>query len=113
MSFLLTSHNWITAIGIHHYLIISVLVFSLGIAIILTKRNAIAMLMGIELILNAACLNFVAFAQFGNSGSIGQAAAIFIIVIAAAEAAVALAIILSAYRRFNLVTMDKIDKMRE
>lgn len=104
---------FLTQIGLQHYLILSVLLFSIGIAIILTRRNAIAILMGIELVLNAACLNFVAFSYFGQTGTSGQAIALFIIIIAAAEAAVALAIILNVFRVLNVITVDQVDKMRE
>lgn len=105
--------SFLTQIGLQHYLLVSILVFSLGVAVILTRRNAIAVLMGIELVLNAACLNFVAFSHFGKDGAHGQAIALFVIIIAAAEAAVALAIILNVYRVFDLITVDKLDKMRE
>jgi NADH-quinone oxidoreductase subunit K len=105
--------NWLTDIGLTHYLTVSVVIFSLGIAVILAKRNAIAILMGIELLLNAACLNFVAFSHFGNGAQSGQVVAVFIIVIAAAEAAVALAIIVCVYRMFNLIAVDQIAKMKE
>lgn len=105
--------SWFTHISLQHFLIISVVVFGLGIAIILTRRNAIAVLMGIELVLNASCLNFVAFAHYGDGGQHGQIIALFVIVIAAAEAAVALAIILNVYRVFNVISIDQLDKMRE
>jgi NADH-quinone oxidoreductase subunit K len=70
-------------------------------------------LMGIELILNAANINFVAFSKFGNLGLNGQIIALFVIILAAAEAAIALAIVLNIYKTFNNVNVDEIDKLRE
>jgi len=70
-------------------------------------------LMGIELILNSANINFIAFARFGNFGFDGQLIALFIIILAAAEAAIALAIILNIYKNFSTVNVDEIDKLKE
>jgi NADH-quinone oxidoreductase subunit K len=70
-------------------------------------------LMGIELILNAANINFIAFARFGNFGFHGQLAALFVIILAAAESAIALAIVLNIYKNFSNVNVDEIDEMRE
>lgn len=70
-------------------------------------------LMGIELILNAANINFVAFSKFGNFGFQGQAMALFVIVLAAAEAAVALAIVLNIYKTFNNVNVDEINRLKD
>ena len=81
-----------------HYLIVSVFLLSCGVYTALTSKNAVRFLMGIELILNAAGLNFVAFARFAEGGLSGQLITIFLIIIAASEAAVALAIILNIYR---------------
>ena len=78
-----------------------------------TTKNAVMVLMGIELILNAANINFVAFARFGSFGFNGQIMALFIIVLAAAEAAVALAIVLNIYKTFATVNVDEIDKLKE
>lgn len=69
--------------------------------------------MGIELILNSANINFIAFARFGNFGFQGQMIALFVIVLAAAEAAIALAIVLNIYKNFATVNVDEIDKLRE
>ena len=85
-------------ITLHSYLIISALVFVLGLLAILTKRNAISILMGVELILNAANINFVAFSRFTDVQMNGVMIALFVFVIAVAEAAVALAIVLNIYR---------------
>jgi NADH-quinone oxidoreductase subunit K len=70
-------------------------------------------LMGIELILNAANLNFIAFARYGNFGFQGQLMALFVIVLAAAEAAIALAIVLNIYKVFSNVNVDEIDRLKE
>ena len=70
-------------------------------------------LMGVELILNAANINFVAFARFGNFGLSGQLTALFVIVLAAAEAAIALAIVLNIYKTFANVNVDEISNLKE
>jgi len=90
------------------FLLVSSLLFCLGIFTVLTRRNAIGILMGIELVLNAAGLNFVAFSRFGSefqSGNPlnGQVFTLFVIAIAAAEVAVALAIVLSLYSRLKTI----------
>lgn len=89
-------------IPIQHFLFISALLFSIGIAIVLTKKNTILILMGIELIFNAANINLVAFGQ-NDPNLKGQLFALFIILIAACESAVALAIILNLYRHFKSI----------
>lgn len=99
-------------IGLTHYLIISAALFSLGVMAVLTRKNAVNVLMGVELILNAANLNLVAFSRFTTATLDGQLFAIFIIVIAAAEAAVALAIVLSMYRLLKTVNLDKADSLK-
>jgi NADH-quinone oxidoreductase subunit K len=99
-------------VGLNHFLVVSSILFSFGIFGIITRKNAVMVLMGIELILNAANINFVAFARFGNYGFNGQIMALFVIVLAAAEAAVALAIVLNIYRTFTNVN-DEIDKLKE
>lgn len=96
-----------------HFLVVSTLLFSLGIYGIVTRKNAIMVLMGIELILNASNINFVAFARFGNFGLEGQLYALFVIVLAAAEAAIALAIVLNVYKTFVNVNVDEIDQLRD
>jgi NADH-quinone oxidoreductase subunit K len=102
-----------TNIGLYHFLVLSSLLFSLGVFGIITRRNAVMVLMGIELILNSANINFIAFARFGNFGFQGQMVALFVIVLAAAEAAIALAIVLNIYKNFATVNVDEIDKLRE
>jgi NADH-quinone oxidoreductase subunit K len=100
-------------IGLNHFLIISVLLFSMGLFGIITRRNAVMVLMGVELILNSANINFIAFSKFGNFGYNGQAMALFIIVLAAAEAAIALAIVLNIYKTFSTVNVDEIDRLKD
>jgi NADH-quinone oxidoreductase subunit K len=99
-------------IGLSHYLVISAALFSLGIMGVLTRKNAVNVLMGIELILNSANLNLVAFSRFSAGNLNGQIFAVFIIVIAAAEAAVALAIVLSMYRLLKSVNLDQADTLK-
>jgi NADH:ubiquinone oxidoreductase subunit K len=100
-------------IPLSHYLILSAILFSVGIFGALTRRNAVAILMSIELMLNAANLSFVAFARYLPQTQLqGQVFAIFVIAIAAAEAAVALAIVLGLYRNFKTVNVDEINLMK-
>jgi NADH:ubiquinone oxidoreductase subunit K len=100
-------------VGLNHYLTVSALVFGLGVIVIISRRNAIAVLMGIELLLNAASLNFVAFSKFVSPDPIaGQIVAIFIIVLAAAEAALALAIVLNIFNNLNTVDVPEARSLR-
>jgi NADH-quinone oxidoreductase subunit K len=99
--------------GLIHFLIISGLLFTLGLFAVLTRRNAVMVLMGIELILNAANINFVAFSRYITSSLDGHIVAVFVIILAAAEAAIALAIILNIYQNFNTVNVDEINKLKE
>jgi NADH-quinone oxidoreductase subunit K len=99
-------------IGLGHYLIVSAALFSLGIMCVLTRKNAVNVLMGIELILNSANLNLVAFSRYSAGNLSGQIFAIFIIVVAAAEAAIALAIVLSMYRIVKSVNLDRADTLK-
>lgn len=100
-------------VGLNHYLVVSTLLFSMGIYAIVTRKNAIMVLMGVELILNAANINFIAFTRFGNFGLQGHLIALFIIVLAAAEAAIALAIVLNIYKTLSTVNIDEIDKLKD
>ncbi len=99
-------------IGIGHYLVIGAALFSLGILCILTRKNAVSVLMGVELMLNSANVNLVAFSKFSSGDISGQIFAVFVIVVAAAEAAVALAIILSMYRILKSVELDRADTLK-
>jgi NADH-quinone oxidoreductase subunit K len=99
-------------IGLSHFLIISAALFSLGIMAVFTRKNAVNVLMGIELILNSANLNLVAFSRYSAGNWNGQVFAIFVIVVAAAEAAVGLAIVLSMYRILKSVNLDRADTLK-
>ncbi|MBP1600512.1 MAG: nuoK [Acidobacteria bacterium] len=99
-------------IGLTHYLVISAALFSLGIMCVLTRKNAVSVLMGIELILNSANLNLVAFSRFTSGNLDGQVFAVFTIIVAAAEVAVALAIVLSMYRMLRSVNLDRADTLK-
>ena len=100
-------------VGLTHFLVISVILFSLGMYGVITRKNAIMVLMGIELILNSANINFIAFAKFGNFGFQGQVMALFVIVLAAAEAAIALAIVINIYKTITNINVDEIDSLRD
>ena len=101
-------------IGLGHYLGVAAILFSLGVAVVLTRRNAIAVLCGLELMLNAAGVNFVAFNRFSAPGRVdGQIFTIFIITLAAAEAATALAIVLNIYHALNTIRVDEFDSMHD
>ena len=95
------------SVNLHHYLILSALLFVTGLYTILTRKNAVSILMGIELVLNAAGINFVAFTRYAGRDMGGMVFTIFIIVLAAAEAAIALAIIMSIYRNNASVDVDE------
>ncbi len=123
-------------IGLTHFLVVSFLLLAAGISTMLTNRNAIGILIGVELVLNAASINFVAFNHYGwpevaparamaglgpavsetaaTAAPVidGQMFAIFIIVLAAAEAAVALAIFLNFYNNFSTIDVERADQLR-
>jgi len=105
--------QWLQNPGLNHFLILSGLLFSLGVFAVITRKNAIMVLMGIELILNSANINFIAFSRFSTGTFDGQVIAIFVIILAAAEAAIALAIVLNIYQNFNTVNVDEINKLRD
>lgn len=96
------------------YLLVSALLFCIGLAGALTRRNAIMVLIGIELMLNAANLNFIAFWRFSEHPETmtGLMFALFSIAIAAAEAAVGLALIITIYRHFRTANVDKVEEMK-
>jgi len=93
-------------ISLSSYLFVSFALFASGLVVILAKKNIIAMMLGIELLLNSAALNFVAYTRFANHNLDGHIVALFIIIIAAAEAAVGLAIVI---RFFQLKESTHID----
>ena len=100
-------------IGLNHYLLIGAVLFVCGAVCMATKRNAIGVLIGVELVLNGANINFVAFARFNPTFALeGQMFALFTIVLAAAEAAVALAIVLNFYNNHNTVDVDAAEELK-
>ena len=100
-------------VGLTHYLLLGALLFVCGAVCMATKRNAIGVLMGVELVLNGATVNFVAFAHYNPAFEIeGQIFALFVIVMAAAEAAVALAIVLNFYNNHTTVDVDTAEELK-
>jgi NADH-quinone oxidoreductase subunit K len=100
-------------IPIAHFLYLAAILFSLGLFGVLTRKNALSVLMGVELMLNAVNINFLAFGKYWGPQSLpGQVFVVFVITIAAAEAAVALAIIISIYRQWRSVNVDEIHQLR-
>src|SRR5579871_2141902 len=99
---------------LHHFLLVSALLFAIGLAGALSRRNAIIVLIGIELMLNAANLNFIAFWRYGPNPEAlaGIMFVIFSIAVAAAEAAVGLALIIAVYRHFKTTNLDQIHSMK-
>lgn len=100
------------ALGLQHFLVLGAVLFCLGLFCVLTRRNAIGILMGIELILNSANLNYVAFARYNGGAYDGQIFAVFVIMLAAAEAAVGLAIVLGIYQGFETIEVEATDRLR-
>jgi NADH-quinone oxidoreductase subunit K len=102
-----------TPIGLNHYLLLGAILFVCGALCMANKRNAIGVLMGVELVLNGANINFVAFARYNPTFEIeGQIFALFIIVLAAAEAAIALAIVLNFYNNHMTVDVDSAEELK-
>lgn len=103
-------------VTVSHYLVVGAVLFVLGALCMATKRNALGVLMGIELVLNGANINFIAFGseylREENLGIDGQLMALFVIVLAAAEAAVALAIALNFYNNHTTIDVDKADDLK-
>ncbi|MDW7692458.1 NADH-quinone oxidoreductase subunit NuoK [Flammeovirgaceae bacterium SG7u.111] len=99
-------------IPLQHFLLLSAALFSIGVAIVLVKKNAIVVLMGIELMLNAANINLVAFSKYDPSIN-GQMFALFVMIVAAAEAAVALAIVLKAYHYYRSIELDDLNSLKD
>ena len=100
-------------IGLNHYLMLGALLFVCGAVCMAVKRNAIGILMGVELVLNGANVNFVALAHFNPTFALeGQIFALFVIVLAAAEAAVALAIVLNFYNNHATVDVDTAEELK-
>jgi len=100
-------------IPLEHFLVLSAILFSIGVYGVLTRRNAVLILMSVELMLNAASINMVAFAAYASPERfIGIIFAIFIITIAAAEAGLALAIILRVFRNRGTANVDEVDELK-
>ena len=97
---------------LQNYLFIAAALFSLGLFAVITRRNAVAVLMGVELILNSANVNFLAFSRFGGMNFNGHVFALFVIIMAAAEAAVALAIIINLYNNYNSINVDEASQLK-
>ncbi len=101
-----------------NYLILSGVLFACGLFAMISRKNAVGILMGVELILNAAGINFVAFSRFGHEKVAGhqldgQIFTLFIIVLAAAEAAVALALVLAVFQTHRTISLDEVDEMQK
>ncbi|MBI2090039.1 MAG: NADH-quinone oxidoreductase subunit NuoK [Deltaproteobacteria bacterium] len=100
-------------IGLAHYLVVGAVLFGLGLFTVLTRRNAISILMGVELILNSANINYVAFSHYSAGNVEGQIYAIFVIMLAAAEAAVGLAIVLAIFQIFHTIDVGAAETLKE
>jgi len=101
-------------VSLNHFLVVGALLFTLGLVTVATRRNAVGVLMGVELILNGANVNFVAFNRYVVVSDVsGQVFALFVIVLAAAEAAVGLAIVLAIFQTFKSIDVRYADLMRE
>ncbi|HMO53604.1 MAG TPA: NADH-quinone oxidoreductase subunit NuoK [Tepidiformaceae bacterium] len=102
------------SVGIEHFLTVGALLFCLGLAIALSKRNAIGVLMGVELMLNAVNLTLITFSRFAVSDTpiAGHTFVVFVLTVAAAEAAVALALAVSVYRNRQTVDVDQLNLLR-
>jgi NADH:ubiquinone oxidoreductase subunit K len=97
-------------IPLSYFLLLSALLFSIGIAIVIVKRNTIVVLMGIELMLNAANINLIAFSR-NDTNLQGQSLSMFVMVVAASEAVVVLSIILLAFKHFKSINLDGFSEM--
>lgn len=98
--------------GLSAYLVVGAILFVCGVVCMASKRNGIGVLMGVELVLNGANVNFVAFAKYTALGLDGQIVSLFVIVLAAAEAAVALAIALNFYNNHLTIDVDRADELK-
>jgi NADH:ubiquinone oxidoreductase subunit K len=103
----------VNPVGLDHYLVLGAVLFICGILCMATKRNAIGILMGVELVLNGANINFVAYAHFNPAFQVeGQVFGLFVIVLAAAEAAIALAIALNFYNNHATIDVDSAEELK-
>ena len=99
-------------LSLQHFLMVGAVLFGLGLFTVMTRRNAVGILLGVELILNAAALNFVAFEHWVSGGVAGQVFTVFIIILAASEAAIALAIVLQVYRGYRSIVADELNDLK-
>ena len=100
-------------VTINAYLVVTAILFSLGIYNVITRNNLVGILMGVELILNSANINYVAFSHFSSGNVDGQIYAIFVIMLAAAEAAIGLAIILAIFQIFHTIDVEAAQTLKE
>lgn len=100
-------------VGLVHYLTVAAILFGFGFLTLMTRRNAVGILLGVELILNAAGLNFVAFSHYVTGGVAGQVFTVFIIILAASEAAIGLAIVLQVFKHFRTIDAGKVSQLRQ
>ena len=105
-------HQEVLTVGLKHFLVLSAILFAVGSFVVVSRRNAVGILIGVELILNSANINLIAFSHYVTGLVGGQVFALFVIVIAAAEAAIALAIVLSIYQNFGTIDSTQADTMR-
>ncbi|MBT4760167.1 MAG: NADH-quinone oxidoreductase subunit NuoK [Bdellovibrionaceae bacterium] len=99
------------AVGLNHYLFLSAIIFSIGILTVLLRKNLIVILMGIELMLNAVNLSFIAFSHFSNNAN-GPVIVFFVMTLAAAEAGVGLALMVTIFKRFKVVDISIFEKLK-
>lgn len=99
-------------VSLTSYLVVTAILFSFGLYNVMTRKNSVGILMGVELILNAASLNFVAFAHYNGNQVAGSIFSLFLIVLAAAEAAVALAIVVSIYKQFGTIDAEEANSLK-
>jgi NADH-quinone oxidoreductase subunit K len=99
-------------IGLQHYLVLAAIIFSLGILCMVTKRNAIGILIGVELVLNSANVNLVAFSRYQTGAADGHMFAVFVILLAAAEAAIGIAIFMNFYNTLQTIDVDRGDELK-
>lgn len=100
------------AVGLTHFLVLSAFLLACGVFVMTIKRNAVGILIGVELVLNSASINLVAFGRYRVGGLDGQISALFVIVLAAAEAAVAIAIFVNYYNNLATIDVDRGDTLR-
>lgn len=100
-----------SAVPLHYYLVLAAALFTSGIVVVIVKKNAVFVLIGIELMLNAANLNLIAFSMYDSTIQ-GQLFAVFSVMLAAAEAVIALAILVNIYRTYDSTNLDEIEELK-